>query len=475
MVLRMSLHTKPPLKPHRWRAAALACGLSLAAGAAWAQVPTFQPSFTPTFGDKPQATPDTGTAAMASAPAVTPDTQAPQLPQLGEGILVSVNDDMITSYDLKQRMLLLIVTSGVQVTDQNYQAFQQQALNSLIDEALERQEMDHWKVKVEDKDIDDEIGRMAQQSNLTGPQLLAELKKVGIAPETLRQQISAESGWNDLVGGRYHANAAVGKAQIDSTMDKIISDGQKPQYLVAEIFLDPAQAGGLPNAQAGAKQLYDQIKSGAAPFQAVARQFSNAPSAGNGGDAGWLVSGNIDPTIEAALQTANPGDMTPPITTKDGVYIYLLRQKRQGAADMVMRLRQATVKLPANASAADVSNAQTALLNFRSKTPSCNAIDNLPAKVNTGMVQINDLGEAQLSDLQPTYADALRPLKEGQTTAPLRSAVNMNVLYVCDRRLAGDDAVTRDQVENNLVNQRLSMLGKRYLSELHSTATIENH
>ncbi len=455
------------------RTAALACvvlaGASAAlVGAASAQIPDFK-----AFGS-PQQTPDTGTAAMASAPAITPDTQAPQLPQLGEGMLVSVNDDMITSYDLKQRMLLLIVTSGVQVTQDNYAAFQQQALNSLIDEALENQEMKHWKVTVDDKDINDEVDRMAQQSNMTGDQLLAELKNVGIAPATLRQQLAAQDGWSQLVGGRYHSNAAVGKAQVDATMDKIISDGQKPQYLVAEIYLDAAQAGGMANAQQGAKQLYDQMKAKAAPFQAVARQFSNAPSAGNGGDAGWLVSGSIDPTIEAALQQTAAGDMTPPITTKDGVYIYLVRQKSDGNADMVMRLRQAAVSLPSNASAADVSNAQTALLNFRSKASSCSALDNLNTKGN-GLVQVTDLGEAQLSDLQPTYAAALRPLVEGQSTGTLRNSVNMDVLYVCDRRLAGDNAVTRDQVENNLVNTRLSMLGKRYLRELHSTATIENH
>ena len=457
-------------KPRLWRSAALVCALGFIAGTAGAQqLGGFQPSFTPQ-----QTTPDTGSAAMASAPALTPDTQAPTLPQLGEGMLVSVNEDMITSYDLKQRMLLLIVTSGVQVTQENYASFQQQALNGLIDEALENQEMTHWKVKVDDKDIDAEIGRMAQQSNMTADQLLTELKNVGIEPATLRKQISAQQGWNDLVGGRYHGNAAVGKAQVDSTMDKVIADGQKPQYLVAEIFIDATQAGGMPAAQAGAQQLYDQIKSKAAPFQAVARQFSNAPSAGNGGDAGWLVSGSIDPTIEAALKQAKPGDMTPPITTKDGVYIYLLRQKSDGNADMVMRLRQAAVTLPANAPANEVSSANATLASFVSKTPSCSAIDNLPAKGN-GAVQVSDLGDAQLSDLQPTYASALRPLKEGQATGPLRNAVNLNVLYVCDRRLAGDSAVTRDQIENSLVNERLSMLGKRYLRELRSTATIENH
>ena len=419
-------------------------------------------------------TPDTGDAALASQPALTPDTQAPQLPPLAEGILVSVNNDMITSYDLKQRMLLLIVTSGVQVTQENYAAFQQQALNSLIDERLQQQEMDHWKVKVTDSDVDEEIARMAAQSNLKPDQLLSELKRVGVEPATLRAQIAAESGWNQLVGGRYHSSANVGTAQVDSLMDKVIADGQKPQYLVAEIFIDNTTAGSPANALQGAKQLREQIAAKVAPFQAVARQFSNAPSAANGGDAGWLVSGNIEPSVETVLASLTPGEMSEPIVTKDGVYIYLMRQKTDGNADMVFRIKQAAVPLTANASPADVTAASTTLASFRSRVDSCEAFDDLNGKGPAG-VQVTDLGDAQLSTLLTNYADALRPLKNNQVTEPLRNAQNMNVLYVCDRQLAGDNALSRDQVENNLVNQRLSMLGRRYLRELRSTATIENH
>lgn len=409
---------------------------------------------------------------MASAPAFDQTTEAPSLPQLGEGILVSVNNDMVTSYDLKQRMLLLIVTSGVQVTQENYQAVQQQAINSLIEERLQGQEMDHWKVKVSDDDIQQEIERMASQSNLTGEQLLAELKKVGIEPDTLKAQVRAESGWSSLVGGRYHSNANVGKAQIDATMDKIIAEGQKPQYLVAEIFLDPVAAGSMERAQQGAQQLYSQLSQKVAPFQAVARQFSNAPSAAQGGDAGWLVSGSLDPAVEAALQAAQPGEMLPPITTKDGVYIYLLRQKTDGHADLVEHLKQAAVTLPANASPTQVATAQAELTSFRAKNDTCDAVD--AAKSSSG-VHVMDLGETELSSLVPTYADALRPLKEDQATGVLRNSQSMNVVYVCGRRLAGENAMTREQVESQLVNQRLSMLGRRYLRELRSAATIENH
>lgn len=423
----------------------------------------------PGFGQ----TPDTGSAALASAPAIHTDSAAPEIPSLGEGMLVSVNKDMITSYDLKQRMLLLIVTSGVQVTQENYAAFQQQAMTSLVNERLEQQEMDHWKVKVTDDDINEELTRMAQQSNLTGDQLLTELKKTGVEPATLRAQIASETGWNQLVGGRYHANAAVGSAQVTATMDKIIADGQKPQFLVSEIFLDPAVAGGLPAAQKGAQQLYDQISQRVAPFQAVARQFSNAPSAAQGGDAGWLVSGNIDPNVERVLQALKPGEMSAPVTTKDGVFIYLLRQKTDGNADLVVHMKQAAIALPANAPQAEVDSAQSALASFSAKTKTCTALGDSGTKA--GNIQITDLGEAQLSTLLPNYSEALKPLKEGAVTAPLRNTVNMNVLFVCDRRLAGDNAVTREQVQSSIVNQRLSMLGKRYLRELRSTATIENH
>lgn len=442
-------------------ASAVALVLALAAGTAFAPGSAFAQGFTP----------DTGAAAQASAPALTPNTPAPELPSLGEGILASVNDDLITSYDLKQRMLLLIVTSGVDITQDNYQAFQQQALNNLIDERLKQQELKHWKVVVSDKEIDTEIERMAQQSNLTPTQLLAELKKVGIEPQTLRSQIGADMGWNQLVGGRYHTNAMVGTAQINAMMDRIIADGQKPQYQIADIFLDAQSSGGMAAAQSGAQQLYTQLQAKAAPFQAVARQFSRLPSAAQGGDEGWVVSGNILPEIENQLKVMKPGEISPPITTKDGVYIVMLRQKSDGNADIALRLKQVSIPLPANASEADVANAQNTLASVRTRVRSCDALDD----AKPSGVQVTNLGETELSVLQPVYANALRPLKENQSTAPLRNAQNVNVLYVCGRQLAGDNAVSRDQLEGSLVNDRVSMLGKRYLRELRASATIENH
>jgi peptidyl-prolyl cis-trans isomerase SurA len=138
----------------------------------------------------------------------------------------------------------------------------------------------------------------------------------------------------------------------------------------------------------------------------------------------------------------------------------------------VVRVTQASVPLPAGASAQQAAAAQMQLVNFKSRAPTCAAVTDLGKK--TEGVTVEDLGETKLSDLLPDFATALHPLKDNQTTAPMQNANEMKVLYVCDKRLAGDNAITRDDVESRLVDNRLAMLGKRYLRDLHATATIED-
>ena len=75
--------------------------------------------------------------ATASPLAVHAQALAPQaapLPRgMSESVAAVVNDDIISTYDLAQRMRLLIATSGVQPTEQTLPQFQQEALVGLVD------------------------------------------------------------------------------------------------------------------------------------------------------------------------------------------------------------------------------------------------------------------------------------------------------------------------------------------------------
>src|SRR6185436_15345825 len=107
----------------------------------------------------------------------------------------------------------------------------------------------------------------------------------GVGAETFREQLRAEISWRGWIRGRYGTRVRIGEDQITAYQRRLEAEMGKPQYQISEVFIDAARAGSQPAAVSGAQQLIGEIQKGA-PFAAVARQFSSAPTAANGGDVG---------------------------------------------------------------------------------------------------------------------------------------------------------------------------------------------
>src|SRR6185312_1894540 len=225
----------------------------------------------------------------------------------------------------------------------------------------------------------DEIAK--QTFKMTGPQLVAALQNANIDPDTLREQIRAQISWERWMMGRYGGSRLkVSQAQVNAAIAAREAAAAEPQYLVGEIYIDAAQAGGMPQAEAQAQQLVSQLVQGA-QFPAVARQFSAASTAAVGGDAGWLSASQLPPEVRAVIDQLRPGELSKPIDTQTGVYIILVRDKHAGATSEIVSLRQAAVSLPPDASAADVANAQAKLMALKSQV-TCDTIVAKGSKVD---------------------------------------------------------------------------------------------
>src|SRR6185295_16110454 len=160
----------------------------------------------------------------------------------------------------------------------------------------------------------------------------------------LKQQIRANVSWQRWIFGRYGSRLRIGDDQIAATQARLAAAAAKPQYQLGEVLIDANRVGGMTQAVDGAKRLIEQMQQGA-PFPSVARQFSSLPTAANGGDAGWVSPGEMAPEVEAAVEQMRPGQLSPPIPVKDGVYIIYLREKRAGGTAMLVDLKQAAVSL----------------------------------------------------------------------------------------------------------------------------------
>jgi len=415
-------------------------------------------------------------AVAATAAPVAPPVTRVQPQGMSESVAAVVNNDIISTYDLGQRMRLLIATSGVQPTEQNIAQFQREALISLVDESLQLQELRRVEkdqkidIVASEAELDDEIAEMAKGNNLSKDQFLASLRAQGIGAGTLRRQIQAQTSWQRWIRGRYGSRLRVGEDQIKAQQQHLAAAASKPQFQISEVFLDANRVGGMDVATQGATQLVTQMQQGA-PFQAVARQFSAAATAASGGDAGWISAGEMAPEVDSALEQMRPGQLSRPIPVRDGVYIIYLRDKRAGGGSSIVNLKQAAIGLGQDATPEKIAAATATLTELKTKVSGCDNLEAQAAKVQ-GVVA-GDLGEAEVKDLAPAFRSAAETLQVGQVSDPIRTAAGLHLLAVCGKRASGGEVLTHDQIENRIYGQQLSMIARRYMRDLRNSATIE--
>ena len=70
------------------------------------------------------------------------------------------------------------------------------------------------------------------------------------------------------------------------------------------------------------------IEAGAAEFSALARQHSQDGSAREGGDLGWLSSGQTAPEFEGVMNDLQPGEISVPFSSRFGVHLVQLIERR---------------------------------------------------------------------------------------------------------------------------------------------------
>ena len=187
---------------------------------------------------------------------------------------------------------------------------------------------------------------MAPRRTRTTPaNYLQFLQQGGIQPAAFRENLRTQIGWSQLVPGRFNSRARASSLQVDQELRRLNEAASKPQFLLGEIYIDAARVGGAQAALNGARQLVQQIIQGA-PFQAVAQQFSSAPSANARvpGDAGWVVRDSLQPAVQTVVDQLQPGQLSNPIVVDGGVYILYLRDKRDGASTSLVSLRQVMVE-----------------------------------------------------------------------------------------------------------------------------------
>jgi peptidyl-prolyl cis-trans isomerase SurA len=390
-----------------------------------------------------------------------------------QGIAAIVNDRVISSYDLDQRVKLVLLSSGIPNTPENISRIRGQVLRSLVDEFLQMQEAQRLNINIPQEEVDAALARIAQRSNMTPDQIEEMLKEGGVSKATLQQQIRSDIAWNRVVQQQFAPLVTVGETEVDEVMRRLEEEAGEPRYLVSEILISYDSPAHAEEIAAGTQRLVEQIRQGA-PFEAVARQFSQSPTAANGGDIGWVHASQLPEGVREVVTKMQPDMVSDPIRTLTGFYIVKLRAMQTGTGADPMRdqyqLMQVLLPLAPDADPQAVSRRAREVTEFRSQVSSCDQAEQLIRKYVSGTVSPRQ--QVIAGQLEPRLRQAIANVKVGGVTDPIRSERGVEMIVVCAHRAAEGELPTREQIDNSLFEQQLSMMGRRHLRDLRRDAVV---
>ena len=135
-------------------------------------------------------------------------------------IAVLVNDQLITSYDVVQRMKLSVILSGIEITTENKNQLLNSVVDELIKENLKKQKTNEYEITVSEEEYLQQELRFYQNSPLNKDDLIKVFELNDIKYSEFKKYLIDDISWQKLISGMYYRLTSTSEIEIEEIIMK---------------------------------------------------------------------------------------------------------------------------------------------------------------------------------------------------------------------------------------------------------------
>jgi peptidyl-prolyl cis-trans isomerase SurA len=196
-----------------------------------------------------------------------------------------------------------------------------------VEEKITEQEIKRYKITVSDEDIDKDIEQIKKSKLWTDEDFREALEKEGMTIESYREELKKQSLRARLLNTAVRSNVVITKEDIAAYYANNIEkyQGELTYHLRNIIMrvLENADTDGKQAVLVRMENVHAELEKGA-PFESLARQYSESVLAKNGGDLGILAYKNFSPQLKEGLNGLLKGEYTAVLDTDQGYQIFYI-------------------------------------------------------------------------------------------------------------------------------------------------------
>lgn len=198
-------------------------------------------------------------------------------------------------------------------------------LTQLIDERLLEQEARKLSISVLSSDVERAIENVQRQSGLEGDAFWEAVRGQGFTPEQYRSDVRRQLLRLKVVNQKVRSRINITEDDVKRRYDELVRKARRSaEFLVAHVFMpaDPNSATHLAEVRAKAEALAQEL---------TVESFEAAMAEHGGGELGWVSQKDLPGDLAEALLALEPGEISAPVRGPQGIHIFLLRERKEGA------------------------------------------------------------------------------------------------------------------------------------------------
>ena len=395
-------------------------------------------------------------------------------------VIAIVDDDVVLSSELDSRVNSIkarFVDKPEQLPPE--EVLRKQVLDRLISENIQIQLAQRGGIYISDEQVNQSFAQLAEGQGLNPNQLLQELNRQGESVTSVMRDLRRELTLQQVQQAQVNRRIYVSDAEVDNFLKS--AEGQfwqKPSLNLRHIQFTLASNAG-PSEVATAANLAETVSEklgNGEDFASMAVQYSNGPTALDGGAIGWRRSIEFPPEISEALGDAEKGMITPPIRSSGGIHIFQVVDIRGGTQiEMVQQTKTRHILIQPN-QIRDMDEAREIVIDLRERIQAGESFEELAKEYSediSNSLKGGDLDWVLPGQMVPPFEAMMNETEVGTVSEPVETRFGWHILQVDERREVDMSSnIMRNQARNVLRSQRYPEELDLWTREIRSDAFV---
>ncbi len=236
-------------------------------------------------------------------------------------IVVKVDNKIITSYEVKNKILSTLIISGNEISQKNIDELKKQTLDNLILNKLKEIELEKFDFKINEQRLNSYINRIAKNDV---KKLKNDFKNYNLDFNIWKKEIEIDLKWQQFIYLRYSKKIEIDEKLINEEVRKIMkSSSQNREVNLSEI--EVLQDEKISNDELISKIMKQISQNG---FENTAQKFSISDSAKVRGNLGWINLNILSKKVSNVIKILKPGQISEPIIQPNSILFLKLNSLR---------------------------------------------------------------------------------------------------------------------------------------------------